>query len=626
MLTSQVRPSPDYFGQIRLDESQAELRRLHDQLFETDGVQVSEFSRPMRTYPADRVIDLGKSIPVVKSEVQTKGSEMTTAIANEHGATIATVSEPPNLGRSSLWSGLDIEVIVGTGEFGSGKSIFGASICPGPETLACDNEGSLTIYKSIGFQHWDMAKELLIRYPNGYTPMQRYIHWRDKSRDMLKSGKYKVFITDPFSEIEAGCAQYVEKHPGQYGYTPAQFQKSTGLFWGAVKEALKADLDNLRTYCETIYLTVHMRNEFVGGRPSGKREPKGKETLFELASLFLEFQREPNTPIPAAKVLKSRLAVPRFDNGNLKMLAVLPPRLPQATAQAIRHYIANPPDYQHLQKEELHVERQMTAEERLLLEADIARNRAEAAQAELSTTERRAQMEAARHASMGVASTPVPDQSAEHAARVQIKAGEAAVTVVDIPGAESRPEPPTPTHCTELQAKTLRDLRAELEIGNADWLDALNRRGAGSIEALTYEAAREMCNKMQMAASQKRATLAEVEKAASEPSKSNPAATTVYNSGPCTQPQIDKIRQCISNAPTAEIRDRLAVQILQHLHAYGCVNDEGQPKLHCLTVSDADVLERALTNNTMEMFFDLKLRKVDMDELVDTMEANGDTK
>ncbi len=71
----------------------------------------------------------------------------------------------------------------------------------------------------------------------------------------------------------------------------------------------------------------------------------------------------------------------------------------------------------------------MTDEEKLLLEADIARNKAEAAQAELATTERRVSLEEMRgRASQqaGAGGVPSPDQSAQHAARQQQKAMAAA--------------------------------------------------------------------------------------------------------------------------------------------------------------------------------------------------------
>ena len=46
--------------------------------------------------------------------------------------------------EGGLWCGQDIEVICGTGEFGSGKTLWGLTIDPGSRTLVYDNEGSST--------------------------------------------------------------------------------------------------------------------------------------------------------------------------------------------------------------------------------------------------------------------------------------------------------------------------------------------------------------------------------------------------------------------------------------------------------------------------------------------------
>jgi hypothetical protein len=117
-----------------------------------------------------------------------------------------------------------------------------------------------------------------------------------------------------------------------------------------------------------------MANVWQGDRPTGKRKPKGKETLMELASLYLLMERKADDKgrmptKPAATVLKSRLVHARFDpaSGDLDMVPCLPPRLPEATPAAIRKYMENPPDYSKLKKDELVREDKMTSEERELI-------------------------------------------------------------------------------------------------------------------------------------------------------------------------------------------------------------------------------------------------------------------
>lgn len=328
--------------------------------------------------------------------------------------------------RQPLWEGLPIEVIVGTGEYSSGKSLYGLTICPGPETLVFDNEGSNTIYRSLGFEHVDMAAELMRKHPSGYTAEHRYLWWREAAVQHGKSGNFRVLMVDPFSEIEQGLAQYVEKNPEKYGYTAGQFKSSKGLFWAAVKDALKADLDRLRVLFDTVYLTVHMRNEFKGHSPTGRREPKGKETLFELASLFLLFRRDKDEKgvvpdVPSADVLKSRLASTRITPEGVQIVPILPPRLPKATPAAIREYIRKPPDYSKLKKEERLVDEKMSDDARLMLQASIAESNREAAAAELEREQIRSRAAAAQAAAIASV-RPAVDQSADNAEKVAERA------------------------------------------------------------------------------------------------------------------------------------------------------------------------------------------------------------
>jgi hypothetical protein len=322
-------------------------------------------------------------------------------------------------GRKPLWGDIDIPIIVATGEYASGKTLLGLTICPGPETLVYDNEGSSLTYRSLGFTHVDMAEELAKKH-NGqrYSAQDRYIWWRDDILERAKSGKYRVGVIDPASEIEDGIAEYIKTHVSEFDLTAEQVRKSLGLFWGAMKKEWKFTLERLRPYFETLYLTVHLRDQFVGNAPSGKREPKGKDTLMELASLALWMERTPDkdgvVPAqPAAHVLKSRLARPHFDpeTGEVDVVPILPPRLPIATPAAIRKYIASPPNYKRLKEGERFHEKVMSEDEKLRLQAQIAADHRAASEAEVSRIDKM-QAAAAAQAAASAAAPQSPDQSA----------------------------------------------------------------------------------------------------------------------------------------------------------------------------------------------------------------------
>lgn len=239
---------------------------------------------------------------------------------------------------------IPIPMIGLTGEVESGKTLFMLSICPGPETLVYDFETSCESY-SVGQERIDCTQHI-----NSKSRVDLFAWWYGHAQK-LPANKYRVIGLDPVSEIEEGLVEYVEKNPQLFGYTAAQFAKGEALKWGAVKNFWKSILSELRsrTKCEIIVFTSHMRDEFKGGRPTEKRIPKGKETLAELASLYLELDRSPNTKgvkprEPSAIVKKNRLSLTQVVNGELKITTILPARLPVATPAAIKWYIDNPSD------------------------------------------------------------------------------------------------------------------------------------------------------------------------------------------------------------------------------------------------------------------------------------------
>jgi hypothetical protein len=375
----------------------------------------------------------------------------TNANGNTASGTTATTIPP-------LWpNNQKIEVIGLTGEYASGKTLFGLTIDP-PRTLVFDTEKSTSPYENLGFTRVDIADEMLAKHPNGYKPIDVFNRWRDAVK-RLQPGAYRVIMLDTVSEIESGLCDWVDNNPQEFGHTRAQYQKMEGLFWGDVKDHWKMILSDLAARCETFVFTSHLRAVWSGSSPvPGKRKPKGKETLMELASLYLHLERKPDgdgkvPDKPSAIVLKSRLALTEFnaETGDTEIKPILPPRLPIATPKAIRDYILNPPNYAKLKKGELAPEQTMSADERLLIEASIAENKADEARSHLTTAElmklageRQAKIEADRAAG-----------KAEHAAASAPK-NDPPFTPDEKPlaGTQAPPDPNSPV--TDEQLKRIR--------------------------------------------------------------------------------------------------------------------------------------------------------------------------
>ena len=263
-----------------------------------------------------------------------------------------------------------IPIIGATGDFESGKTILGLSIAPGafkdgpfaglPRTRYYDFEKSGSTYHvGAGVEYIDVQQQVTALYTDGktgqvkpYNDLDIYA-WFIANVTQIPAGRYDVIMADPVTDIENGIMMHIQANPEKYGFTANQLQKATGAIWGAVKSTYKAVLLSLlASRCKVFYFTSHLRDEWAGNSPTGRREPKGKETLMELASLYLWLDRDvikagpeagTRPDEPAANVIKQRISdIYVGKDGELEKSPLLPARLPKCTVAAIRGYIASP--------------------------------------------------------------------------------------------------------------------------------------------------------------------------------------------------------------------------------------------------------------------------------------------
>jgi len=338
---------------------------------------------------------------------------------------------------------LEIEVFGATGEYQAGKTILGLSIAPGthpaghpfagqPRTLVLDMEKSSGTYAGTGCKRIDVPAEMLKKF--GQKPYGAIDVFRWFNEDLIGSvaaGQYDVILADPVTDIESGMVEFVKTNCQSFGLTTNQIQKSGGLLWGVVKDFWKQILLKLSSRCRCFYFTAHMRDVWAGDKPSGRREPKGKETLMELSSLYLLLERKPDkdgrVPAePSAIVLKQRLADTVIQDGQLRIVNLMPPRLPVATYMSICRYIASPPDYGKLKDGELAPEETMSADDRLRMEVAKAEAERDSHASRLAIIQRQGELQAADRAARAAAPA-ASDQSARlQAERTEKKAANAA--------------------------------------------------------------------------------------------------------------------------------------------------------------------------------------------------------
>lgn len=177
-----------------------------------------------------------------------------------------------------------------------------------------------------------------------YTVMQREFA-------ALPSGRFTTVILDNIVPIEAAFVWHVEQDPASYGLKIANVK--SGSYGGAYPGAHRA-VSGLIALMQAkgirfVIAISHMKDDWgTGGKIPNKYKAKGVEQWQQAAILYLTMipsgvkgQRE-----PAAIVWKEQLNIRSWDEaaGEMVSLAVLPPRLPQATMRRVRQYMRVPFD------------------------------------------------------------------------------------------------------------------------------------------------------------------------------------------------------------------------------------------------------------------------------------------
>ena len=456
----------------------------------------------------------------------------TTAPNENQDRATAAPAAPPLWPKTPSGADLAIEVFGATGDYKRGKTLLGLSIAPGvhpeghafagkPRTLLLDFEKSGGTYGGTGCLRVDVPQKMLALKGGSYSPYDVFAWFLDLIENKLHPGQFDVIAADPITDIESGMVEYVKRHCEKFGLTKNQVEKSGGLLWGTVKDYWKQVLLKLGTLCQCFYFTSHLRQVWQGNSPTGRREPKGKETLMELASLYLWLERKPDKngkvpDVPAAIVLKERLADTRIDpkTGLLEIVQLMPPRLPQATIAAIRKYIGSPPNYAKLKVGERVPEEEFTEQEKLRLELAKAEAEREAEEARLARVGRQAELQA-----MARQDAQAKPQTSDRVADRQAAKARADAEQAEIDGlkaraeaglaetkkleekllAEAPPEHPSPDRpaaapavsagdkATPEQVAAVKSLVVELEVQREKLAAMLRRAGVARVSDLSSQ-------------------------------------------------------------------------------------------------------------------------------------------
>lgn len=299
---------------------------------------------------------------------------------------------------TKLWEPYDIPIVCITGEPGCGKTMWGLMVDPAclswndpPSTYIWDTEGSSTPYVgALNFERVDIPKLLFTRKSGKYSPEDTFTFWRD-DLVQLEPNKYRVLILDTVTEIEDGLTSYISNNPTEFGYTANQFAKMEGLMWGVMKTEWKRLLMLASQKCETLVVTAHMKDVWKGKVNTNRRTIRGKETLIQVASIYMTLTRN---VVPNAKDLsikpsgicmwpggKSRLVRINPETGQPEQL--LPPHILDASPNGIRQYLKTPPNFAKLKPVERAVPpANLSDDDKLMIQAGIVSDELERARME----------------------------------------------------------------------------------------------------------------------------------------------------------------------------------------------------------------------------------------------------
>ena len=326
--------------------------------------------------------------------------------------------------------GIPVPVIGVTGDQFTGKTIFLSSLCP-DQTEMIDCEKSSETYSDIGFKRRvDLFEEMQKLGKEEYKPIDAFKWFHNHILNEVKAGEFRVIAVDPISDIEVGLADYVASLHNEYNYkTESSFRAMGGVFWGAVNAFWKAFLGKLSAKCEIFAFSTHLRDEYKGETRTGKKQPKGKKVIAELASLYAWLRPDvapdgkPRSPVPKATILKSRLGITRMVGDEMQIIPVLPPVVENFSPATIRKYVASPPNWSKLKKCEYEAPHVHTEDEKLEVQREIAELNARTEEAKLQQTElqmsaaekvkaqREASSKAAQVANAMQSATPAPVQT-----------------------------------------------------------------------------------------------------------------------------------------------------------------------------------------------------------------------
>lgn len=380
---------------------------------------------------------------------------------------------------------IPLPLVVLTGEPGSGKSVFsvfstpnGLDLTKPPQAVVFDFEDSVGPYVgALNFVRYDVRqmmadgiqnqvrqsapsdehwkKVLLEKADVSASPSASLFRGSIMSLLAIKPGQFLTCSLDTLKPLQEGATDWLLLHPEAFGKTLAQYQKmKAAILIPDVRKILDHILlVECRSRFEMTVVTYHQKNEWEGqgesAHKTGQRISEAWELADRLSTLYATLDRRPKAKGKSAPRVPSGLVTWPYGKSRLLRVRdgvpvpVLPPRLPEFTPEAIRAYMASPPDYDNLKPGERMPDDTLTDDQKLLVAARVSDNERATSENKLSALE------------LARAAAARPQQTAQ---QMTVSLGPVAATIQ--PPAQA--QQPVPVYATSGQQSEMMGLLRKL--------------------------------------------------------------------------------------------------------------------------------------------------------------------
>jgi len=219
-------------------------------------------------------------------------------------------------------------VIAVYGEYGTGKSLFGLS-CPLEPKLVIDNHGSTHQYADI------------IDFSLKNVDDRNFFETIKEIK--VSQNHYGMIMLESMEIVQDWLFGFAANR-----FSASQKEKMKGLVWGETKRLMTNLILDLKKKCDILVITAHTKSEWVGNKPTGRKEAKFLEPVWDLSYIVAYLHRGKSDIYPTGCVDPQYGKTRKIHILDGTIYPVFPPLISPFTWSKLAYYINSPADYKNL--------------------------------------------------------------------------------------------------------------------------------------------------------------------------------------------------------------------------------------------------------------------------------------